>query len=481
MVPCVKTRERMFRRLFLRALGLFVGLFAVNIVVLAWLFTYDYEQRRIRSSLVEAQESVRALGLALQPEVAPTGAIDVYRVIERRVALGRLIDQYTAQVKFIKFVELVDQKGQVLLRRRLGERGGEWQMLFRGAFGGQAPPSPDSPPPFPMLSEGQAFRAVSQPLVRETPSGAVGELGAVRLGVAAALQNDWIARDRWSLIARTLLGGGVSLCLLAVAFLYVLRLVHKTRRLEADAQRAEQLAYLGTLASGLAHEIRNPLNAMNINLQMLEEELAAEKVSEEPVELLRSSRQEVLRLERLVKDFLAFARPQPTKREDLAPGALVADVVRFVRPLFAEAGVGLELVQGQGTPPVRVDAGQIRQALLNILQNALEVSPKGSRVLVNVVSGPRGEAQVEVRDQGPGIPADAREKIFEAFWSRKPAGSGLGLPIAQRAVENHGGRIEVESEPGAGSTFRIVLPSALAAALEPAAAGTGAEPSGAGA
>jgi signal transduction histidine kinase len=262
---------------------------------------------------------------------------------------------------------------------------------------------------------------------------------------------------------RLLVGGAISLVLLVVAFLFVLRLVQRTRRLENEAQRAEQLAYLGTLASGLAHEIRNPLNAMNINMQMLEEELAGKDTAEPTLDLLRSARGEVLRLERLVKDFLAFARPQASRMEDIAPGALVADVVRFVRPLFAGRGVELELIQAPGAPIVRIDAGQIRQALLNILQNALEASPRGKTVAVTVGATPRGEARIEIHDEGPGIPRELLPRVFEVFWSRKPAGSGLGLPIAQRVVEAHGGRIEVDSREGSGSVFRIVLPAALAA------------------
>jgi signal transduction histidine kinase len=110
---------------------------------------------------------------------------------------------------------------------------------------------------------------------------------------------------------------------------------------------------------------------------------------------------------------------------------------------------------------VWVDPARIRQALLNILQNALEVSPLQGAVVVTVGATVQGEARIDVTDQGPGIEAEALDHIFEVFWSKKPAGSGLGLPIARRSIELHGGRIEVETEPGRGSTFRIVLPAAV--------------------
>jgi len=200
---------------------------------------------------------------------------------------------------------------------------------------------------------------------------------------------------------------------------------------------------------------------MNINLQMLEEELSSAGVDPDALQLLKSSRGEVLRLERLVKDFLAFARPRVERREEIVPEELVADVLRFSRPQFHAAGLQLELRTEEGAPVVWVDPARIRQALLNILQNALEVSPPGSAVVVTVGATVQGEARIDVTDRGPGIDGAALEHIFEVFWSKKPAGSGLGLPIARRSVELHGGRIEVETEVGKGSTFRIVLPAAV--------------------
>lgn len=465
-------REQLVRRLFLRAISLFLALFIADLFIVGWLFFHDFDQRAIRSKLAEAADSARILANNLYREMAPAGSFDFVRIVARRVAIGQMIDQYTAQLKFVKFVDVVDRNGRVLLRRSVDE-GGLSQLRLGGSFGGEAPPSPDSPPSFPMLTEGQQFLAVTSPSqVRVVPVPFGAGAGTLVLGMTAAPQDEEIGRLRQTLIMRLLAGGAVSLVLLGIAFTYVLRLVHRTRRLEADAQRAEQLAYLGTLASGLAHEIRNPLNAMNINLQMLEEELAAGPVQGEPLDLLRSSRSEVLRLERLVKDFLAFARPQTTRREELAPAELVGDVVRFMRPLFQEARVGLELVQEPGAPAVRIDPGQIRQALLNVLQNALEASPPGSAVTATVGATARGEARIDIRDQGPGIPEDIRREIFQVFWSKKPAGSGLGLPIAQRALEAHGGRIELESSEGQGSVFRLVLPSAFEAAAQPADATT---------
>lgn len=458
-------RERLVQKLFVRALVLFLALFLVDALIVGWLFFRDFDQRTIRAKLAEAAVSARTLAEDLSREIAPGGALDFVRIGSRRGELEALLRRYAPRLRMVQYIEILDPAGRLVMRPQVDDSG-TWRLQLAGAFGGDAPPNPDTAPsarirggPWRLAPGAQAgVRMVQAPLA----SGA----GTLLLGVDAGPLEDEVARLRHALVLRLFFGGAISAALLIVAFLFVLRLVHRTGRLEADAQRAEQLAYLGTLASGLAHEIRNPLHAMNINLQMLEEELSAGQLPEATVDLLRSSRGEVQRLERLVKDFLAFARPQTSRLEETAPAALVADVVRFVRPLFQDAGVQLELHQAPGAPVVRVDPGQIRQALLNILQNALEASATGDTVTVLVGATPHGDARVDVQDQGPGIPERLQPLVFQAFWSRKPAGSGLGLPIAQRAVEAHGGRIEMVSSEGAGSVFRIILPAAIAAPPE---------------
>ncbi|RMG46864.1 MAG: hypothetical protein D6718_04865 [Acidobacteria bacterium] len=464
--------EKAVRRLLLRAVVLFALLLASDVILVAWLFFHDFDQRAVRSKMIEAIEAARAMAGEISAELAPGGAIDHLRVIEKRAVLGRVIDRYTARLRVVDFVEVLTPDGRLLFRK---SRRREAVANTGQAFGGAAPPSPDAPPaPAIPRVPGRTFalRGVTRDQVVEVPLAA--QTGAVRVGLDPnALQAEF-ERQRRSLVLQLLFGGAVSLLLLAVAFLYVLRMVHRVRRLEAEAQRADQLAALGTLASGLAHEIRNPLNAMNINLQLLEEGLAEGVVDDESLSLLRSSRAEVQRLERLVKDFLAFARPASLQREEMEVEEIVRDVVAFLRPQFASCGVELDFEQEEGTPPVRIDSGQIRQALVNILQNALEVSSKGKRVLVRTGPTERGEARIEVIDEGPGIPPEKRERIFEIFYSEKPAGSGLGLPIARRAVDAHGGRIELESAPGGGSLFRIVLPPAVAG--EPGEVDAGAVP-----
>jgi len=451
--------ERLVRGLFLRALVLFFLLGLVDAAVVGWLYFHDYDRRALQERLLDAYQSSELLAGEIRKVLASAGGDDL-EVRTREALIEEVVDGYRTRLRQLRFIEVRAPDGRLVFRKSLS---GNVRELPPGprAFGGLAPDNPDAPPPLPPGAVGAGERTVISRIGLREIRLPIGEFGSLLVGVAAQNQ-EVLERLRREQMLRLAIGGAISLLLLLVAFLYVLRLVHRTRRLEADAQRARHLAYLGTLASGLAHEIRNPLNAMNINLQMLEEELVEAGVSGETLELLRSSRDEVLRLERLVKDFLAYARPQPSAREELSPVELVGDVVRFLRPQFEERGVHLELRQEEGVPTVRIDPGQVRQAVINILQNALEASPGETTVTVTVGPTDRGEARIEVRDEGKGIPEKDLSHIFEVFWSEKPAGSGLGLPIAQRVVEAHGGRIEVESRPGAGSLFRIVLPPAVA-------------------
>ncbi len=448
--------EQLVRGLFLRALALFLVLGLVDAAVVGWLYFHDYDRRALHERLLDAYRSSELLAGELRKVLAEAGDSDL-QVRAREALIEEVIDGYRTRLRQLRFIEIRSPDGRVVFRKSLSGRVRELPPAPR-AFGGLAPDNPDAPPPVPPGSgEGAVVSRIGLREIRLP----IGEFGSLLVGVAAQNQ-EVLERLRREQMLRLAIGGAISLLLLLVAFLYVLRLVHRTRKLEADAQRASHLAHLGTLASGLAHEIRNPLNAMNINLQVLEEELVEAGVSGEALELLRSSRDEVLRLERLVKDFLAYARPQPSAREELSPVELVGDVVRFLRPQFEERGVRLDLRQEEGVPTVRIDPGQVRQAVINILQNALEASPGDSTVTVTIGPTDRGEARIDVRDEGKGIPDEDLAHIFEIFWSEKPAGSGLGLPIAQRVVEAHGGRIEVESRPGDGSLFRIVLPPAVA-------------------
>ena len=284
--------------------------------------------------------------------------------------------------------------------------------------------------------------------------------GDVRVGVSTeAIDRDIEALGR-SLRLKIAAAVGLGIGLLVVGLFYSLRLVRKNTELEHARQSAARVEYRVNLGSGLAHEIRNPLNSMNMNLQMLEEELQGvpELEGGEHIEMLRSMQGEIKRIAHLIDVFLQYARPAKPHFEVKDLNDLLTVTARFLQADFRQSGIDLVLDLEPLLPSVELDEGQLRQTLLNILGNARQVVPSGGRVRVSSRAGMGGEVIVEVADTGPGIPADTIEKIFEPFFSKRAGGTGLGLAIARQMVDNHSGSIEVDSQPGKGTMFRIRLP-----------------------
>lgn len=284
--------------------------------------------------------------------------------------------------------------------------------------------------------------------------------GEVLVAVAAdPLLQEWL-RLRRSLQIKVAIAASLAIGLLVSGLFYVLNLIRRNRDLEQARQSAARASYVGLLASGLAHEIRNPLNAMNMNLQMLEEELEGIPQDQEHdfLELVESNKSEIKRLERLVNNFLAYARPSSPQLESLDLNELLLEIVRFLAVDFKQSEVMLEMEFEPLLPNVEIDAAQFKQALMNLLVNARQVLPPGGRVIVRTRAGSKGDAVIEIEDDGPGIPAEKQERIFDVFYSSRGGGTGLGLPIARQIVEQHGGRIDLRSELGRGTTFCIHLP-----------------------
>jgi signal transduction histidine kinase len=231
----------------------------------------------------------------------------------------------------------------------------------------------------------------------------------------------------------------------------------------ASMARQERLASLGVLAAGVAHEIRNPLTALKFRLFSLKKALPPSLVEHE--DLLVLSR-EINRLERIVKDFLEFARPAEPRRTSVHAAQLMQEVHDLLRSEFEKRGIQTRLEVDPGAW-VSADRQQLQQVLINLLQNAAESTPAGGRVTLAVRQGAarlfkRARSMVifEVADTGQGIPAGNESRIFDPFFSTKEGGSGLGLSIAARIAEMHEGHLQFASQPGRGTTFTLVLPKA---------------------
>jgi signal transduction histidine kinase len=243
---------------------------------------------------------------------------------------------------------------------------------------------------------------------------------------------------------------------LAAIFYVQHRHLREVAALEAEMDRRKQLSTLGNMAAAVAHEIRNPLNAVSMGLQRLRAEHEPKEV-EEYRTLLDVVQAEVRRLNSIVEDFLSLARPLSLRVEPLAVPALLDEVVGLIQGEARAAGIEIHRDVPRALPALQADRDRIVQVLLNLLLNALQAMPGGGRLtLAAQVSGDR--LTIGVSDTGRGIAADVLPRLFEPYVTTKAKGMGLGLAIARRIAEAHGGRIEAENRPEGGSRFRLVLP-----------------------
>lgn len=232
-------------------------------------------------------------------------------------------------------------------------------------------------------------------------------------------------------------------------------------RQRQELLRAERLAAVGRISAQITHEIRNPLNAIGLNTELLAEEIESGG-SAEARSLVTAISREVDRLNGVVEEYLRFARlPRPQlAREDL--NEVLGSLLDFLAPELGAAGVRLERDLGPDVPQVLADEAQLRAAFLNLLRNSREAMPGGGTVAVRTRRAEDGSAEAEVRDTGGGIPAADLTRIFDPFYSTKERGTGLGLPYALRVVQEHHGTLRCESQPGVGTAFLVRIPAAPA-------------------
>jgi signal transduction histidine kinase len=280
--------------------------------------------------------------------------------------------------------------------------------------------------------------------------------GLLRIGVSTEAMDQAWERDRLRAILLGLAVLGLGIVGMAAIFYTQHRHLRETRRLEAEIERRERLSTLGGMAAGVAHEIRNPLNAVSMGLQRLRGEFETAQ-DDEYRRLLDLIQGEVRRLNGIVEEFLSLARPLTLDLRATAVADLVAEVTGLVEAEATGAGVKIERGLPADLPPVRADRDRLKQVLLNLSLNALEAMPGGGTLRL-AASAARQALTITVSDTGTGIAPEMRGRLFEPYVTSKARGVGLGLAIARRIVEAHGGRITAESEPGQGTRFRIALP-----------------------
>ena len=228
------------------------------------------------------------------------------------------------------------------------------------------------------------------------------------------------------------------------------------------AERQEKLASLGVLAAGVAHEIRNPLTAIKARLFTQKKALVAGTPAYIDGEFIA---REISRLERIVHDFLAFARPAATERKKISPLDLLGQVRELLAPQLRENAIDLT-VEPSPSMQIEADSHQLQQVLINLVQNAADSIGENGHIMLRsrsdkiaLSNGVRDVVVLEVEDDGKGIPADVQQRLFDPFFSTKSSGTGLGLSIAARIVEQHGGALQYQTQLNRGTTFGIILPA----------------------
>ena len=228
----------------------------------------------------------------------------------------------------------------------------------------------------------------------------------------------------------------------------------KNRIIMEKIKQSERLSALGEFSAGIAHEIKNPLASIKNFTQLLPAEYGDPNFRKEFIELVT---REVNRINRIVNDLLDYARPRKVKLLEVNIPELVDETLSSIDTTFDKHYITIKKNYNQ-IPPIKIDPEQIRQVLLNLILNAVEAMPKGGVIEVTVRENEKEEVEIRVSDSGWGISDETLKEIFNPFITTKEGGTGLGLSIVQRIVNEHGGRIEVESKKNRGTQFKLFLP-----------------------
>src|SRR5947199_978576 len=454
-------RSTAFSRQVLIASGVF-GLFVLlNIALFGWLIFRSLSQREVDRVLFETRAQAQTLAGRIARRAASEGK-DLYTAVAVEKETQTFIDQMLSQRDVVSTLTIHDKSGN---------------LVFQGRQEAHVPTAPQpTVPPVPGSPELQQ-RIVTprvEPRVEQTVRTTefqvpdiqvpIGDYGSLQIGISASQLQKRIEVLRRDLIRQTTLTAIVSMSLLVSAFVAVWVLLRRAQRLELQTAEAERLAYIGTLASGLAHEIRNPLNSLNLNMQMLEEEIdenGSAHSAPTGKRLLSITRSEISRLERLVTDFLAYAKPRALELEEMPAVRLLERLREVLAGEIQKRRAQMEVDDRSGGARVRVDPGQMKQLLFNLAQNAFSAAEEAGPPPVRQPPAWRQGPAVclEMADNGIGMTSEEQAKIFDLFYSNRKGGTGLGLAIVDRIVRAHGGRVGVRSAKGVGTTVIVELPA----------------------
>jgi signal transduction histidine kinase len=429
----VRAEAPSLRRQYAIVTAVFAGLLLASFALFAHLLVEQLSRSYMEDVLLSGQAQAEELARRMGGEDLP-----LYKVVEtRREALAQ-ISAALARQEVVESVQVFDDLGKLVYQTQIRTEGfvggfpeGSYELVL--------PPAPDQ-----VLETSRSYE-IAVPLE---------DLGTVVVTVSKEALAGRVTLLRRQLLGHTILAGGGSLLVLLAALGFIAHLVQRNARLEQHRRVQAELAALGALAANLAHEIRNPLNALSLNLELLEEDLDRR---DHPVDAVVLARREANRLTRLVGDFLNYARPALPAREEHAAGEMIREVATLLEPTCRRGGVSLEV----DAPDIlaRFDRGQLSQVLLNLALNAVQaLENQPVRQIRLTCREHMGRLILEVIDSGPGIPPEELAQVREAFYTRRKGGTGLGLAIADRIVNAHDGVLELENRTEGGLTARVAVP-----------------------
>lgn len=432
-------RRGTLQRRYAVAAGVFAVLVAGIILLFGHLISRSLSRRYLEDVILSGREEAQRIA----DELGGKDALHQLQVVERRREwLLRTLEGQPERQVWEK-IEVTDADGKVVLSTTFKSSEDIPEAVAEDLeLGGNL--SDES-----VVETGDSYKIVAP----------LGEVGAVVLSVSRGRLAARVSRLRSELLWQTAAVACLTVATLVGGFVFGWFQFQRTRRMEAERREEEELAALGSLAANLAHEIRNPLNSINLNLELLEEDLAGGDAA--AASSLTTTRRELGRLASLVSDFLTYAKPSPPVRDEVALDHLLREVREF---LLAEAhAVGVHLRVAKELPRITLpaDESQLRQVLLNLVLNAVQaVAPLEAehRLVELAARRDNGRVVLAVRDRGNGIPPDELQQVRRAFYTRRRGGTGLGLAVAERFVRAHGGEIELENLASGGFEARVVLP-----------------------
>lgn len=432
---------------------LWIAAGAVSLALLALAAGIVLDEARLsgreRRLVGSARDAGRDLAAVLARELAPTGCERLAAVASQPTFTGRA-ERLRASSPEIAYLHVLNAQGNIVWSSEQGSLATGWRGGAPGEFlgaGARRSRVTDADDP----EEADVF------VEMVTAVGPAGHCGAVVLGLSELGLRRALRRETARTVA-ALAGFGLSILALAATVSWSL-----TRRRGEEIRRqaqAQHLAELGLLAAGLAHELRNPLNAMRFAVDSLAHrarKAGPAAVAEEMQEITREVSDEIAGLERIVSSFLSYARPAEDRAEEVELSGLARSALAVVQPELDRRGVVVRFEAPPRPPSATVLPGPLRQVLINLLQNAAQACEPGGTIVLKL-SAEGGRVVLGVEDDGVGVPPELRASLFEPFATGRREGTGLGLAICRRLVQAMGGTISYLPLQPRGSRFTVELP-----------------------